>query len=152
MRLIHVLLLVAVGLCLTDCSEQVLFHEFKHLQNEEWNRADTLEYLLPDSTAAGEYDFSVSLRLTPRFPFRELWIAVDTELSNPMQRLRDTIRIGFEKEKMNLFVNGVNLSQVDCPVGKIKLENGQSGKVRLFHLMSRETLPCIHDVGVWLKH
>ena len=151
MRYLYAFLLLACSTCLVSCLGNMSFHEFKHLSHDEWNWTDTLEYVLSDSTLEGEYECFVSLRLTPDYPFRELWIAAETDLSHPTYIKRDTIRLAFEEESLGIFRKGVNLSQEDCLVGKIPIRKGQTGRIRLYHLMSRETLPCISDVGVWMR-
>ena len=119
-------LVAVVALLATACTHETFFHSYRHIAPNGWRYTDTLEFLLPPAPQTEAYALSVGLRIDACFPYQSLTLVVETTLGG----------------------SGVNLLQFETPAGHLQLREGQQARVRIYHIMSRETMPHIHDVGL----
>ena len=61
---------------------------------------------------------------------------------------RDTLCYHLSDESGNLCGQGINLLQYETRAGTLPLRTGEETQIRIHHLMRRETLPYIMEVGV----
>ena len=137
-------------LCMA-CTRHTLVHSFRAIPEEGWRRGDTLVFTLPPSPDETDYGLYIGLRLHNRFPYREIWLAV--EYCTPGEEERgtpDTLCFRLSDTKGNLDGQGINLLQYELHAGTLHMHAGEGGQLRLHHLMRRETLPGIREVGVRL--
>ena len=90
----------------------------------------------------------IGLRLTNDFPFEELVILVERDFRHPTVHLSDTIFYNLTDERGEFTQKGVNWFQFETQGLPIELKKGQTGEIRIRHLMNRESVPGITDVGI----
>ena len=141
-------LVVLLPLLCMACTRHTLIHSFRAIPEEGWRRSDTLVFTLPPSPDDAEYALYIDLRLHNRFPYRELWLAVEHHLPDSSLISRDTLCYHLSDESGNLCGQGINLLQYETHAGTLPLRTGVETQIRIHHLMRRETLPYIMEVGV----
>lgn len=136
---------------LVACTDDMLVHRYKHTRPEGWVRSDTIEFSIPEVRRTGHYLMSACLRLGNKFPYQGLWVIMETHLENPHLVLRDTIDYTTSDEKGLPLGTGINKQVIERPVRSLTLHEGQHGKVKFYHIMTREEIPGITDVGLTLE-
>ena len=143
----------AIGalLSLTGCNEHVIYHSYRHVPGSGWSRRDTLTFDIDTVRAEATYQFELGLRSTDSYPYTVIWLAVEREFSHPDTLRRDTVKCQLMDPVTHRMGKGIYMYQYDVPVPPMALRRGQTGQVRIIHLMQREVLPGIHDVGVLIS-
>ena len=143
-------LIAAIGalLSLTGCNEHVIYHSYRHVPGSGWSWLDTLTFDIDTVRAEATYQFELGLRSTDSYPYTVIWLAVEREFSHPDTLRRDTVKCQLMDPVTHRMGKGIYMYQYDVPVPPMALRRGQTGQVRIIHLMQREVLPGIHDVGV----
>ncbi|MBO7347166.1 MAG: hypothetical protein IKM92_06050 [Bacteroidaceae bacterium] len=143
--------LILTALLLSSCTNGIIQHQFHTIDgNEGWKHTDTLVYDIPEIQETRNYGLQIQARTGTRFPYRAMWIAYKMELEIPNAIICDTVRIDMSNNGKYLDASGVTLFSINGEVKPIHLTKGQKGKLKLIHLMSQETLPHIHDIGIKL--
>ena len=143
-------LIAAIGalLSLPGGNEHVIYHSYRHVPGSGWSRRDTLTFDIDTVRAEATYQFELGLRSTDSYPYTVIWLAVEREFSHPDTLRRDTVKCQLMDPVTHRMGKGIYMYQYDVPVPPMALRRGQTGQVRIIHLMQREVLPGIHDVGV----
>ncbi len=136
-----------VLLCLTTaCTEDTLVHSYKPISDEGWWRNDTLVYTLPPQSTDLHCTASVEVRISNAFALRELWLEVEKKVGENSQK--DTVMFRLADESENLDGEGFNLLQYAQEAGHIDLKANEEASLRIRHLMEREIIPHICEVGI----
>lgn len=143
-------LIAAIGtlLSLTGCNEHAIYHSYRHVPKSGWSRRDSLTFDIDTVRAEATYQFELGLRSTDSYPYTVVWLAVEREFSRPDTLRRDTVKCQLMDPVTHRMGKGIYMYQYAVPVPPMTLYCGQTGQVRITHLMQREVLPGIHDVGV----
>lgn len=143
--------LLALAACRPDPS--TLVHEYRRVKDGRgWNVRDTLFIPVPPVPRDGDYTLSVGMRVDNGFSWEGVWVEAELQADTPHVCHTDTLFVRLYDEKARPVAEGVNLLQVEQPsVRPVRLRQGQRGRLRLRHLMRRETLPHITDVGACLR-
>lgn len=136
---------------LVACTSKLLVHRYEHTRPEGWVRSDTIRFEIPEVPATAHYLISAGLRIDNKFPYQDLWIIMETRLEEPHLILHDTIDYAVTDEKGIPLGDGINKRQQERPVRSLTLHKGQHGEVRFYHIMTREEVPGITDVGLTLE-
>ncbi|MBQ7179666.1 MAG: gliding motility lipoprotein GldH [Bacteroidaceae bacterium] len=143
--------IVLAAFLLTACTDRdTLIHTYAHVGAEGWNRGDTLTFCLPPTAGDRDCELDVGLRITNRYPYTSLWIVIDEQWEGLSVRT-DTVEYQLTDSMGDFSGRGVNIYQYEWPLRRITLHGGQQGRIRLYHIMSRESLPHITEVGVKVK-
>ena len=81
------------------------------------------------------------------YPYKSIWLGVERDFSPPAVLRRDTVECLLVDSTLRMD-GGIHLYQCVVPLPSMQLQRGQAGQVRVVHLMSRESLPGVHDVGI----
>lgn len=134
---------------LAACERNTYFHAFLPLSQQGWNRQDTVSFLLPDSMEREECCVEVEVRAVRSYPYADLWLALiqSDSLRNVLHV--DTLRMDMTDE--NGIFTGHGLSFLEYSSGAVKLvadSAGECSQVSICHLMNRERINGLTDVGV----
>ena len=135
-------------LLLASCDRNTLMHTYQPVKGNCWDRTDTLTFNLPDLTTDDNCSVLVGLRVTNSFPYEMLIMEVEQNYQNPMGHRVDTIRYHLAEESGDFTENGINYFQYETQGLPLDLKKGQTGEIKIRHLMHREILPGIMDVGI----
>lgn len=141
--------LCLLGFC-SACIGETYLHQYQPVGEEGWNKADTLTFPLSPLSADTLFDTHVGLRITPNFPYSKLWLAVRYDLKNPDTIYTDTLCLELSDTLGVMKGRGVTRLQYEHPALPLRLKEQQSGQLRIFHLMKKEILPDVCEVGLRL--
>lgn len=149
------LISAAFALTLAACGPDpaTLVHEYRRVEGDGgWSVRDTIRIPVPEVRDGGDYTLSVGMRFTNGFAWEGVWVEASLEVDTPLVRRTDTLFVRCFDPQGRSVAEGVNLLQAEQPAdGTVHLRAGQKGEIRLRHLMRRETLPHITDVGACLR-
>jgi len=141
------LFLVAV-LLLACCDRSTLMHSYQPLKDNCWDRTDTVTFTLPALLQDNNYNVLIGLRLTNNFPYEQLVLQVEQDFQHPTVYRLDTIYYRLTDPSGEFAEKGVNYFQYETESLSVYLKKGQTGEIRIRHLMQKEELHGIMDVGI----
>ncbi len=143
-------LALLVALLLDACVQDdgTLLHHYETPHGKEWQSADTLTYSIPLVQETADYTFSLGMRLGIDFPYSGVGLVAETRLSEPDALWSDTIHYEAMAADGLPGGTGITLQQGEQPFATHRLLRGQTGEVRIFHIVDVESLPNIVDVGL----
>ena len=144
----HSLLFPLSGLSLAACTGGTLFHSYKPLPAEGWDRRDTVCFDLPKAETDIDGTLFIGLRTAANISYQDVVIAVEQHFETPSSYRCDTVRYPLADAEGFALSPGVNHHQYETQHLPIHLQKGQSGSVSIHHLMRHETLPDITEVGI----
>ena len=142
------LLFLAVVLLWVGCDKSTLMHSYQPLKDNCWDRTDTVRFTLPALTQDDNCSVLIGLRLTNNYPYEQLVMQVEQDLQHPTIHKLDTITYKLTESNGEFTEKGVNYFQYETQGLPLDLKKGQTGEIRIRHLMHREVLPGITDVGI----
>ena len=86
-----------------------------------------------------------------RFPYQEVYVLVEQRLTNPYETYKDTLCLKLADAEGKIKDNGISLLQYEEKQMMLYLRKGQTGEIRVSHLMHRDPLPEVSDVGIMLQ-
>lgn len=119
-----------------------------------WAKKDTLCFDLPDELQPGRYRLEIELRNTDEYPFRDIWLSISENLKDSLREETSYLH-GHLADETGRWMNGKRAGGffpvtfvLDKPLW-IRRVSTQL-RIRLTHLMQRNPLPGITDVGIRL--
>lgn len=152
-RLVKLYFLLAVALvavALSSCDSDVIYDKYNHTPLVGWEKNDTLSFDVPPVKDAGRYRLELGLRTSTSFPFTALSLVVEHTVEPGHMLYTDTVNCRLADEKGNVLGNGVSCFQYNFIVSDISLNKGDSLHICVRHIMKREIMPGISDVGLKL--
>ena len=141
------LLLIVVG-----CGQRrVETYCFRATPVDGWETTDSLVFPIDTVHQAGRYRLSIGVRTSAAnpYPFQTLALSITTRLQGKKAQ-RDTALCSLTDKDGDVNGQGVSLYQYVFPVDELHLENGQTGTITVQHLMRRNLLPGVANVGIRL--
>jgi gliding motility-associated lipoprotein GldH len=145
--------LSALALCLglIACGGDTWFHRYQSAGKDGWARTDTLTFALPPLSADTVFDAFVGLRITHSFPYQRLWMALEVRNDSVGTTFTDTLCYELCDSAGRFSGRGVTSLQYEQPFMAIPLPAGSANTLLLYHLMKKETVPSVKEVGVRLS-
>ncbi len=131
--------------------KRIAVHHYMSPTGMGWSITDTLLFTVPPMRETGNYDFSLGMRLGVSFPYAGVWIAAQTQLHNPDSTACDTLYFVTMRKGGMPQGAGINLQQDEQKLTTMHLREGQSAEVYVHHIMRREVLPAVLDVGLLVE-
>lgn len=130
------------------CKEHVVYHAYRAVPIDGWEQTDLLTFGLDTVQAGGTYQISVGLRTTNAYPYQSLWLLIETQ-EYPSEALElDTLVCRLSDGRGHRRGSGIDTYQYRYPLTTKFLNQGQSLTFRVCHIMRREMLPGVSDVGI----
>lgn len=152
MKRLKVLLTMAMLLLLSACgNDETVYHQYRTVPTQGWEREDTLSFVLPDSIFTRHpYRLEIELRHTENYAYRNLWIAVVRPHSTPP--ICDTLCLELADTEGKWYGEGNSSTfyQFHAPAGDIVFSHADT-LIQLIHLMTPPRLKGISDVGIRLS-
>ena len=149
MKLSHFLIVplwTLLCIFLNSCQDETVYYSYQSLSKNEWSKTDTLQFFLPDTLKAGEYNLEIGVRHTGKYPYRDLWLELiqyvqneQSQSANWIER-KDTFHLYLADEKGNWSGNGTTSSffQMLSPCGILTLPDYEKKDVTA-------TIPDMHE-------
>ena len=144
------LLLVLLFLLCVSCTKKIIVHRYAHIDNDGWARCDTLSFEIPPVAVSGDYALFLGMRYSNDMPYEAIWMEVETQFCHPRQYSLDTLCFQTADSIGMLLGKGINLKQQEVQLLSLNLKEGQQGTVRVRHIMARNLLPFVRDIGIRL--
>lgn len=132
-----------LGFVLVSCQSDVLYHHYEHVYENGWSQLDTLRFALPPAPHDGTYALQMGVRYTPDFPYCDVSAVIDYGTG-----ASDTLLIPFASADGKPLGRGVSLLHKTLPLPPLYLHEGQQPTISLHHIMRREVLPSIREIGI----
>lgn len=145
-------MLLVATLLTSSCIGDTALHKHQHISKDGWSRNDTMLFELHEIKKDGLYAASTEIRTYTSFPYKELWVVREMSLQAPFKLHKDTICIKTNGSGLSADGKGVTINSFAHTDSTQTFHKGQSGNIKLYHVMSRETLPHILDVGLKIQH
>ena len=137
-----------IALSLAACTGGTVLHSYKPLPREGWDRCDTVRFDLPEAERDIDGTLFIGLRTTANIHYQDVVLAVEQHLDAPFAYRCDTVRYPLADAEGFALSPGVNHHQYESQQVPFHLQKGQSGSVRIRHLMRHEVVPGITEVGI----
>ena len=118
---------------------------------EGWESKDTLTFSIDSLTMEDTYVLSLGIRTAVNYPFQSLWVVVKQSWNTPLRQRIDTVACVTHDTHGNALGKGVARSQQLMAVDTLQLPIGARGTISIRHIMRRDLLPGISDVGIELR-
>ncbi|MBQ7509469.1 MAG: gliding motility lipoprotein GldH [Prevotella sp.] len=161
---------LAVALAMASCNRQTVYSHYEPIATEGWERNDSICFVMADISEEGVYSQTVGLRADNAYPYKNLTLIVCTEVwrreegerrKTEGERRRkegergkedgewrlDTLNFQITDDDGNILGSGMNHYQYEMTLPSITLHRGDSLRMSVSHLMRRECLPGITDLG-----
>jgi len=141
------LILAMVGLFTISCNRQVIYTHYNHVDNDGWERSDTMHFCIPAVKQTGTYHQQFMLRTNNSLPFLGVSVIVEQEVFPTTRKFRKRIDCNLVKENGRILGSGISNYQYTFDLDSILLNEGDSLNVHIMHHMKLETMPGVSDVG-----
>lgn len=142
------LLSAGLSLLLSGCMDRTVFHHCQSVPQCVWQQEDTLLFR-PDTLAPGQpYTLQVQARILQDYPYRQLQILVEHNLEK--EPCADTLLLQITDTAGVMLGRQIFLHQVHTATHTFTPQQSR-GWIRIRHLMRREALPGISDIGIRLQ-
>ena len=145
------LLLAFAVLIIGSCGQKKIYSHYEHLDNSEWDKADTLHFGIPPVVEDGFYSGEMGMRIGLDFPYENLVVDVTETIYPSRIQKTYTLDCTLTEQSGQWKGAGVNYIQYLFPVGSIQLHAGDSVHYAISHKMKRIQIPCVYNVGINLS-
>ncbi len=146
-RAVKVLAAAAAALLLWACDGRTVYDRYRPTLIDGWEKNDTLVYDVPRLAATGPYRQEIGVRISGAYPFTGLSLLVEQTVEPGHRRRADTLSCRLYDDKGNILGRGIGSYQYDFILADAYLHKGDSLHVVIRHIMKREILPGISDIG-----
>lgn len=136
---------VTIGSCTTDA----IYKSYQSVPIDGWDAADPRIFNIDTLREPGNYSLLLHVRTTTMesYDFRTLYLEVRSQWGN--QGLQcDTVACHLSDERGEIKGDGMARYQYTFPVAQLSLSTNQAGCITVRHIMRREILEGISDIGI----
>ncbi len=147
-RCLYILSVAVVGaVMLSACGDCRVYSRFVAAPVDGMEKNDTAVFDVPPVPASDRYRQEIGLRITAAYPFTNLCLQVEQTVE-PGRRVRvDTLDCRLYDADGNVLGRGISMFQYSFILADVTLQKGDSLHVCVRHVMKREILPGIADIG-----
>ena len=143
-----IIALTMAALTLSACHRGVIYSHYAHVDNDGWERNDTMHFYVPRVQKPGVYHQQVMLRTDNSLPFLGISVIVEQEIFPRGEHKRKRIACPLVEKNGHVMGKGISCYQYCFDVDSVELYEGDSLHVYVMHHMKRENMPGITDVGI----
>ncbi len=143
---------LAVALVMAACRPQEPFSEYQAVDAHGWSSTDTLRFDLPRQELPAAYGVMLGVRHTEAYPYTELWVALEQRTAgrHGTTARRDTIHLLLANAAGQWLTPHPTLHTCEQPAATIRLTPDSAVQLLVYHLMPRQLLEGITDIGLTL--
>ena len=146
-----IIALAMAALMVSACHRGVIYSHYEHVDNDGWERNDTMHFYIPCVKESGVYQQQVMLRTDNSLPFLGISVIVEQEILPRGEHKRKRIYCPLVENNGQVMGNGISCYQYSFKVDSLELYEGDSLHIYVMHYMKRETMPGITDVGLYMQ-
>lgn len=154
--LLYIIALMVIAMGAASCSDPRTYDRYESVSLQGWSRKDTLTFDIPRQWE-GNYQLDLCLRAAQTYPYRNISMIIERKVIYYRQRKKrektynDTINCEIVNDKGILAgQKGITSTEIRQAIISFRLNRNDSMQVKIRHIMSRESLPGISDVGIRL--
>lgn len=140
-----------LGLLCAACTGNTMFHSYKSLPADGWDRRDTVCFQLAKAKEDVCGTLTIGLRTKAHVGIRDIVLAVEQCNEKSEVIRRDTLRCPLTNAEGDALSGGVNLRQYETQGLPFLMREGKSASIRIHHLMRQETMQGITELGIRLS-
>lgn len=133
---------------MVGCNRKTIYSHYEPTPLAGWDRNDTLTFCVAPIPADGLYHEEVGLRTSSAFPFKGLTLVVEQRTLHAFMMRIDTLSAQLMESDGTIQGQGISYFQYSFPLTDVYLNGGDTLMVSVRHVMKREVLPGVSDVGV----
>lgn len=152
--LLYVIALMAITMGALSCSDPRTYDHYERVPLKGWSRNDSLVFDIPRQWE-GNYRIDLCIRAAQAYPYRNISLIMERKVVCYRHRKKmeksynDTINCEIINDKgMLAGQNGISCTEIRQPVTSFRLNRNDSLHITIRHIMSREAVPGISDIGV----
>lgn len=156
LTLLYIFTLTLLGVSVIACSDPRTYNQYKSVSLQGWTRNDTLTFDIPRQWE-GNYQLDLCLRATHAFPYRFITMIVERKVINfkhgrkKEKQYNDTINCEIINNKGLLKgLEAITRTDIQQPICNFPLNRNDSLRIKVYHIMNRESLPGLSDIGLRL--
>ena len=156
--LLYIIALMVITMGAASCSDPRTYDRYKSVSLQGWSRNDTLSFDIPRQWE-GNYQLDLSLRAAQTYPYRDISMIIERKVIYYKQHKKqektysDTINCEIINDKGILVgQKGITSTEIRQAITAFRLNRNDSMHVTIRHIMSRESLPGISDIGITLLY
>jgi gliding motility-associated lipoprotein GldH len=147
-----ILILAMAGfLMMAACDRSVVYNHYEHVDNEGWERNDTMHFYVPPIKQAGTYHQQLMLRTNNQLPFLGISVIVEQDIYPVGRKLRKRINCKLVEQNGHVIGSGISCYQYTFDVDSVQLNEGDSLHMYVMHYMKQENMQGISDVGILIS-
>lgn len=147
-----ILILAMAGfLMMAACDRSVIYNHYEHVDNEGWERNDTMHFYVPPIKQAGTYHQQLMLRTNNQLPFLGISVIVEQDIYPVGRKLRKRINCKLVEQNGHVIGSGISCYQYTFDVDSVQLNEGDSLHMYVMHYMKQENMQGISDVGILIS-
>lgn len=140
-------------LLMAGCRQRTIYHHYCATPVEGWEMIDTLTYTVDTLTQTDNYAIELGVRTSQAvgYPFQTLWIEVRQVWYTPggaLEQRCDTLACKMTNPMGDSKGQGTSMHQFCYGLDTLRLSRGTWGYLRVRHIMRRDLLPGVTDVGI----
>lgn len=154
--LLYIIVLMITIMSTTSCNDPRTYDQYRGVSLQGWLRNDTLTFDISRQWE-GNYQLDLCLRAARTYPYRNISMIIERKVINYKQRKKqertynDTVNCEIVNDKGTLVgQKGITSTEIRQPITSFQLNRNDSLHVTIHHIMSRESVPGISDVGIRL--
>lgn len=154
--LLYIIALMVIAMSAASCSDPRTYDRYESVSLQGWSRKDTLTFDIPRQWE-GKYQLDLCLRAAQTYPYRNISMIIERKVIYYRQRKKrektynDTINCEIVNDKGILAgQKGITSTEIRQAITSFRLNRNDSMHVTIHHIMNRESLPGISDVGIRL--
>ena len=147
-----ILILAMAGfLMMAACDRSVVYNHYEHVDNEGWERNDTMHFYVPPIKQAGTYHQQLMLRTNNQLPFLGISVIVEQDIFPVGRKLRKRINCKLVEQNGHVIGSGISCYQYTFDVDSVQLNEDDSLHMYVMHYMKQENMQGISDVGILIS-
>lgn len=148
--LLYISALAALS-AVTACESGTVYNSFKNTALSGWEKNDTLFFSISPVEMPGKYNEEIGLRINGDYPFTGVTLIIEQTVIPDGGTRCDTLKCALTDSKGRVSGHGISYYQYMFPLACIDLARGDSLQVSVRHVMKREILPGIANIGLRLS-
>lgn len=150
-KAITLILAMAGFLMMAACDRSVVYNHYEHVDNEGWERTDTMHFYVPLIKQTGTYHQQLMLRTNNQLPFLGISVIVEQDIYPVGRKLRKRIDCKLVEQNGHVMGSGISCYQYTFDVDSLQLNEGDSLHMYVMHYMKQENMKGISDVGILIS-
>lgn len=128
------------------CQEEFV-HRSCAVESQGWQHGYKARFQVTDLSGEGKFRLSVEARLDKAYPYKDLWLAVETRFNGDVLA-DDTVCLKVVDDRGEMPGTGRNLLEYAQAVRVLEASPMDTIDFCVRHVMSDKTISSVHDVGI----